>query len=114
MPRVKRGKTHLKRRKNILSATKGYKWGRKSRIKLAQTAILKAGTNARRDRRTKKRLSRSLWQVRINAAVRPFGLTYSTFIGALKKKEITLDRKVMAQIAVDYPNVFAQLVEKVK
>lgn len=114
MPRVKRGSTHLKRRKNILKAVKGYKWGRKNRIKLAQTAILKAGVHAHTDRRTKKRAVRALWQVRINAAVREHGMSYSRFIGALKAKNVELDRKIMSQMALEYPKAFAELVAKVK
>lgn len=114
MPRVKRGKSHLKHRKNILAATKGYKWGRKSRIKLAKTAAIKAGAHALNDRRKKKAAARATWMIRINAAVRPFGLSYSKFIAAVKAKNIVLDRKIMAKMAAEYPAVFEQLVEKVK
>lgn len=110
MPRVKRGKTHLKRRKNIMAQTKGYMWGRKSKLKLAKTAILKAGKNAYRDRRLKKRNMRGLWQTRINAAVRPEGLSYSRFIGALKKAGIILDRKILAEIAMKNPEAFKAIV----
>src|SRR3989338_644381 len=96
MPRVKRGMMHAKKRRNLLSKTKGMMWGRKSKVRLARTAELKAGVYAYRDRRTKKRDFRRLWQVRINAAVRPFGLSYSRFIDALKKADIALDRKILA------------------
>ncbi|MBI5731932.1 MAG: 50S ribosomal protein L20 [Candidatus Magasanikbacteria bacterium] len=106
MSRIKRGKLHLKRRKNILRQTKGYRWGRKNKIKLAQTAILKAGVNAYRDRRDKKRAGRRLWQVRINAAARELGVTYSRLIDKLNKTKIKLNRKVLAEIAVNYPEVF--------
>ncbi|HTK05089.1 MAG TPA: 50S ribosomal protein L20 [Candidatus Eisenbacteria bacterium] len=111
MPRVKRGKTHLKRRKNIMAQTKGYMWGRKSKLKLAKTAILKAGKNAYRDRRLKKRDMRALWQTRINAAVRPHGLSYSKFMGDLKKAGITLDRKILSQIAMQSPEAFHAIVD---
>jgi large subunit ribosomal protein L20 len=114
MPRVKRGKLHLKRRKNLLAQTKGYMWGRKSKIKLAKVAVLKAGKNAFRDRRRKKREMRSLWTIRINAASREQGLSYSRLIDALKKGGVTIDRKVLSQIAANYPAVFAKIVAEVK
>ncbi len=114
MPRVKRGTTHLKKRKKLLKATKGYKWGRKSKVKLAKAAAAKAGAYALRDRRAKKRVNRRLWQVRLNAAVRERGLTYSQFIHLLKDKQIELDRKVLSQIALEYPKVFDKIVELVK
>lgn len=112
--RVKRGKAHLKRRKNILAATKGYMWGRKSKLKLAKTAAVKAGAHAFNDRRKKKSEARAIWMVRLNAAVRPHGLTYSRFISAVKAKNIVLDRKILAKIATEYPKVFESLLEKVK
>ncbi len=112
--RVKRGTTHLKRRRNLLKKTKGYRWDRKSKPKLAKVAVTKAGVYAYRDRRVRKRDFRKLWQVRINAAARLNGLTYSSFIYALKKNKIELDRKVLAQLAVEYPKVFAALVNEVK
>lgn len=114
MPRVKRGKMHLKRRKNLLAQTKGYMWGRKSKIKLAKVAVLKAGKNAYKDRRMKKREMRSLWQIRIGAAVRPEGLNYSKFIGGLKKANITLDRKILSMLAKDYPEAFKAVVAATK
>jgi large subunit ribosomal protein L20 len=114
MPRVKRGTQHTKRRKNLLSKTKGMMWGRKSKIRLARPAMLKAGVYAYRDRRNKKRSFRRLWAVRINAAVRPLGMKYSTFINALKKANVGLDRKILSELAKDYPPVFAKIVEKVK
>lgn len=114
MPRVKRGKVHLKRRRNILKATKGFMWGRKSKLKLAQTAAVKAGAYAYRDRRNKKRSMRRLWQVRINAATRLNGMNYSTFIDALKKANIALDRKILSKLAADRPNTFKAIVEAVK
>lgn len=114
MPRVKRGKTHLKRRKNLLAQTKGYMWGRKSKIKLAKIAVLKAGKNAYRDRRLKKRDMRALWQTRINAAVRPHGLSYSRFMDSLKKAGIALDRKILSQIAMQSPEAFKVIVDAAK
>lgn len=114
MPRVKRGKQHLKRRKNLLKQTKGYRWGRKSKIKLARTAMLKAGVYAYRDRRTKKRIARQLWQVKISAASRANGLSYSKLAGALRKAKIDLDRKILADLAENHSTVFAKIVEAVK
>lgn len=114
MPRVKRGLHHSKRRRNILKKVKGFEGGRKSLLKLAKTAATKAGAHAYRDRRNKKRLARQVWQVRINAAVRELGTSYSAFTGALKKKEVGLDRKVLATIADKHPAVFAKIAEFVK
>ena len=114
MPRVKRGVIHSKNRRNILKQAKGYKWGRKKLIKLAKTAVTKAGVYAYQDRRTKKRMARQLWQIQLNAAVREHGLSYSKFIGGLKKAKIELDRKVLAEIAQKEPATFAKIVEKIK
>jgi len=114
MPRVKRGTTHVKRRKNILKKTKGYGWGRKKKIKQAKEAILHAGTHAMRDRRNKKRVNRRLWQTKLNAALRELGWKYSTFIDAMKKNKCELDRKVLSQIAERDPKAFKKLVESFK
>jgi len=114
MPRVKRGIGHVKRRKAILKRVKGYAYGRKSLIKLAQTAETKAGAHAYKDRRLKKRNNRRLWQVKINAAVRALGMNYSTFMGSLKKKDIAIDRKVLADVAEHHPQVFEKIVEAAK
>ncbi|MFC1788199.1 50S ribosomal protein L20 [Patescibacteria group bacterium] len=114
MPRVKRGMMHLKKRKNLLEKTKGFMWGRKSKLRLARTAELKAGKYAYRDRRNKKRDFRRLWQIRINAGVRPHGLSYSRFIDLLKKANISLDRKILSNLAKDNRPVFDAIVEKVK
>ncbi|GMU25771.1 50S ribosomal protein L20 [Patescibacteria group bacterium] len=110
MPRVKRGTSHVKRRKNILARTKGMMWGRKSKIKLAKTAAVKAGANAYRDRRAKKRLNRGLQNIRINAAARDAGTTYSKLIGDLKKRNIALDRKVLSELAAKHPNIFKNVI----
>ncbi len=109
MPRVKRGTHRIKRRKNILARTKGMMWGRKNRITLAKVAATKSGANSYRDRRLKKRDARALQQMRINAAARLLETTYSKFIHSLKQRNIELDRKVLAQIAMNHPNVFAQI-----
>jgi len=114
MPRVKRGKIHLKRRKGVLKHTKGFKWGRKSKLKVAKIAATKAGVYAYRDRRNKKRTMRALWQVRINAAARLNGLSYSKLMDALKKASITIDRKILSKIAAERPNTFKAIVEAAK
>ena len=114
MVRVKRGKTAHKRRKHLLKHAKGFRWGRKSKYRLAKVAVMKALRYAWRDRRTKKREFRALWQTQINAACRKVGLSYSKFIHALKENKIELDRKILAQLAQDYPQIFSKIVEKVK
>ena len=111
MPRVKRGTHRIKRRKNILARTKGMMWGRKSKITLAKIAAVKAGANAFRDRRLKKRNNRGLQQIRINAAARLSGVSYSRLMGSLKKRKIELDRKVLAELAIQHPEAFAKLVK---
>jgi large subunit ribosomal protein L20 len=114
MPRVKRGVTARARHKKVLSQAKGYTQRRKSVFRVAKEAVMKAGQYAYRDRRQRKRVFRSLWIARINAAVRDQGLTYSTFVAGLKKAEIEIDRKVLADMAVlDKPG-FAAIVDKVK
>ena len=114
MPRVKRGTSLVKKRRKILKAVKGYRHGRKNLIKLAKVAILKAGVYAYRDRRNKKRVNRRLWQVKLNAAVRVFDLSYSKFIALLKTNKVELDRKVLADLAENNTELFAKIVEKLK
>lgn len=114
MTRIKGGLLHSKRRRGILKHTKGFRWGRKSKIKVAKTAKMKAGQYAFVDRRIKKRLNRGLWQVRINAAARELGISYSRFMDALKKHQILLDRKVLSEIAANYPNIFAKIKDSLK
>jgi len=114
MVRVKRGKSANKRRKNVLKETKGFRWGRKSKYRQAKEALMHAQTYSYRDRRTKKRVFRSLWQIRINAACRKEGLSYSKFIDKLKKQNIELDRKILATFAKDYPEFFKKLVSELK
>ncbi|HPM08793.1 50S ribosomal protein L20 [Candidatus Parcubacteria bacterium] len=114
MPRVKRGTIANKRRKNILKDAKGYRHGRKSKVKFAKEAIAHAGVYAYRDRKNKKRVFRKLWQTKINAAVRMQGITYSKFIAGLKKNKIELDRKVLSEMAVKYPEVLKSVIAMAK
>ena len=114
MTRVKRGKTAHKRRKNILKQTKGFRWGRKSKYRLAKDALYHAWEYAYRDRRTKKREFRKLWQTQINAACRKSGISYSRFIANLKKNKIELDRKILSGLAKNHPQIFEKIVEKIK
>lgn len=113
MPRVKRGRSHIKHRKNILAATKGYRWGRKSKITLAKTAALKAGRYAYRDRKNRKRLARELWLLKLNAALREQGSKYSTFMHTLRGQQILLDRKILADLAEHAKPVFHEIVKLV-
>lgn len=105
---------HVKRRHNLLKQTKGYKWGRKKLVKAARTAVLKAGQHAFADRRTKKGDFRRAWQVKINAAAREYDLSYSRLISLLKKNNIVLDRKILADLAVNNKSVFANLIQRLK
>jgi len=114
MPRVKRGKSHLKRRKNLLAKTKGFMWGRKSKIKQATIAAIKAGQNAYKGRKLKKRTMRSLWQIRIGAAAKELGVSYSKLIDVLKKADIQLDRKILSELAKDQPETFKAVVAVAK
>ena len=114
MTRVKRGTISLKRRKNVLKMTKGYRFGRSTKERQAREAIAHAGVHAFNDRRNKKANFRREWTNTINYAVREFGFSYSRFIDALKKKGVELDRKVLAQIAIENPESFQKLVEQIK
>ncbi len=114
MPRAKGGFKTRRRRKRLLEKAKGY-YGARSRLyRIATEAVDKALGYSYRDRKVKKREFRSLWIIRINAAVRAFGLTYSQFMSRLKKANIVLNRKVLADMAYNDPAAFNQLVEKVK
>ena len=113
MPRVKRGTTHVKRRKKILAKTKGFKWGRKNLLKQAKEAVVKAGAHAFVDRKKNKRNRRSLWQIKIGAFVREKGLSYSKFIHALKINKVELDRKILADLAVNNKMIISKIVETV-
>lgn len=114
MVRVKRGVTQRKRHKKVLKAAKGFRGQRGNLFRQAKQATMKAGLHAYRHRRTKKREIRALWILRINAAVREHGMSYSRFMNALMKKDIALDRKVLAHLAMEKPEVFAEVVKAVK
>ena len=114
MPRVKRGVTARARHKKVLNQAKGY-YGARSRVfRVAKQAVIKAGQYAYRDRRQRKRQFRQLWIARINAGARQNGLSYSKFINGLKKATVEIDRKVLADLAVNEKAAFAALVEKAK
>ncbi|MFH1841200.1 MAG: 50S ribosomal protein L20 [Candidatus Nealsonbacteria bacterium] len=114
MVRVKKGKPAHKHRKNVLKYTKGFKWGRKAKYRLAKQALQKAWTYAYRDRKVKKREKRQLWQSQINSACREQGISYSRFIAGLKKNKIELDRKVLSELVQNNPDIFKKIVEKAK
>ncbi len=114
MTRVKRGTISVKRRHNVLRRTKGFKWGAKSKERTARERLLHAAKHSFQDRRKKKRNFRALWQIRINAAARQNGMSYSVFMGKLKRQGIVLDRKILSTLGKDYPTAFKQLVESVK
>jgi large subunit ribosomal protein L20 len=114
MPRVKRSVTAKKKRRTVLERAKGYYQSRRSRYKSAKEQVQHSLQYQYRDRRTKKREFRKLWIIRINAAARLSGLSYSQFIAGLKKIEVELDRKVLADMAVNDPQGFAALCEKIK
>ena len=114
MARVKRGVTAHAKHKKVLKAAKGYFGRRKNTIRVAKQAVEKANQYAYRDRKNKKRTFRALWIQRLNAAVRPFGLPYSRFIDGLAKAGITVDRKVLSDLAIREPDAFQAIVEKAK
>jgi len=114
MPRVKRAVQARKHRKNILKHAKGFSYGRKTHFKLAKDALRHAWTYAYRDRKVKKRTFRNLWNIQINALARQNGITYSRLIEGLKKHKIELDRKVLSELANQFPEVFIKVVEEVK
>lgn len=114
MPRVKRGVTARARHKKVLKEARGY-YGARSRVyRVAKQAVIKAGQYAYRDRRQRKREFRALWIVRINAAARLHGLSYSCFINGLMKSGVTVDRKMLADLAVHDATAFAQLADMAK
>lgn len=115
MTRIKRGIISLKRRRNILKQTKGFRWGGSKKERQAKERLLHAGVHAFHDRRKKKRNFRALWNIQINAAVRTHGdMSYSRFIHELKKRHIELNRKMLAEIAQTHPDAFKKIVEEVK
>jgi large subunit ribosomal protein L20 len=114
MPRVKRGTVARARHKKVLKQAKGFRGRRKSVYRVAKQAVMKAGQYAYRDRRQKKRQFRSLWIARINAAVRELGMSYSVFMAGLKRANIDIDRKVLADLAVADKAAFAKIAGQVK
>jgi large subunit ribosomal protein L20 len=114
MVRVKRGKTAHKKREKVLKQTKGFKWSRKSKERAAKEALLHALPRKFRGRKEKKRTSRSLWQVKINAASRAEGMTYRDLISRLKKNNIEIDRKILASLAENQPEIFAKIISFLK
>lgn len=114
MPRAINGTIHKNRRKKVLKKAKGFRGGRSKLFRTAKSAVMKAGQWAYRDRRKKKSEFRKLWIVRINAAVRENGMSYSQFMHGLKKLGIDLDRKSLAELAFNEKEVFQAIVEKVK
>ncbi len=114
MTRVKKGATAHKHRKHLLKHAKGFKYGRKSKYKLAKDALRHAWTYSYRDRKVKKRDFRQLWQLQINAAARKLGINYSKLIHGLDLKKIEIDRKILSELIKQYPSVFERIVEEVK
>lgn len=113
MTRVKRGVIKNKKRKNVLAQTKGFRFGRSTKEAQAKDALMHAGAYAFAHRKDKKADARKLWTVRINAGVRPFGLSYSKFIDGLKKKEIKIDRKILSDLARTSPETFERIVKSI-
>jgi len=114
MPRVTRGNKKLLRRKKILKLAKGFFGAKRKNYRTAKEAVEKALQYSYRDRRNKKRDFRKLWNIRINAAVREYGLSYSRFINGLNKADIIINRKILSNLAAAEPDTFKQIVEKVK
>ena len=114
MSRVKRGVTARQRHNKVLKAAKGYKHGRKNIFRLAKQALLKAGVFAYRDRKVKKRTNRAHWIVVLNAAVRQHDMSYSAFMNGLKKADIDMNRRVLAELAEFHPEEFATVASKAK
>lgn len=114
MTRVKRGVIAHKRREKILKYAKGFKWGRKSKERLAREALLHAWSHAYVGRKQKKRNFRALWQTRIGAAARMHGISYNHLISGLKKRGVALDRKILSKLAETHPVVFGTLAKMTK
>jgi large subunit ribosomal protein L20 len=114
MPRVKGGTNAIKRRRNILGQTKGFRHGRSTKERLAREALKKAANYSFAHRKDKKADNRRLWQTRIGAAVREFGISYSQFIGKLKTAGITVDRKIFSDIAQNNPETFKRVMDTLK
>lgn len=113
MPRVKRGKNKTQKRKRILKKTKGYRHRQRTHRQAAKEALTHAGRNAYRDRKRKKREMRRQWQIVISAGLKEHGLSYSKFTHLLKESDVTLNRKVLAEMAQDRPDAFSAVVESV-
>jgi large subunit ribosomal protein L20 len=113
MARVKKGVNALKTRRNVLKQVKGYRFGRSKKEKQAYEAIAHAGTYAFAHRRDKKGDFRRLWNVRLNSILHQNGLSYSKFIGSLKKNNINLNRKMLSEIAAEKPQTFSKLISKI-
>lgn len=112
MVRIKRGTIKNKKRKKLLKLAKGYRWGRKSKKKMAREAIFHAWVHAYRGRKEKKRIYRRLWQLKLNAALRQRGWKYSTFAHKLKEKNIKINRQILAQLAENLPSVFEAILNQ--
>lgn len=112
--RIKRGVIHKKHTKNVLKYARGYRWRRKTSIKLGKVAVTHALWNAYKHRRTKKRDFRRLWQIRINAGAREHGVTYSRLIPLLKAKKIALNRKMLSELAANHPKEFSEIIKLTK
>ena len=112
MPRVKRGTTANRKRAKVLKQTKGFRWGRKSKERAAKEALLHAMSRMFRGRKEKKRTARNTWSVKIGAACKAEGTSYSKLIGALKKAEIKIDRKILADLAQNNPETFKEIIKK--
>lgn len=111
MVRVKRGKTARRKKKRLFQQVKGFRWGRKNRLRLAKDALRHALAHAYVGRKNKKRDMRRLWQMQINAACRQEGISYSKFIYGLKKNKIELDRKILSQLCQNHPEIFKKIIE---
>jgi large subunit ribosomal protein L20 len=111
--RVKRGTTNRRRHNKLFKQTKGYRGRRRNTVRMARQAVMKAGQNAYRDRRRKKRVFRRLWITRLNAALRQRGVMYSRFICQMEEKNVKLDRKVLSELAIHEPEAFSKVVESV-
>jgi large subunit ribosomal protein L20 len=114
MTRVKKGVHALKRRRSVLKQTKGFRHGRSKKERQAKEAILHAGNYSFAHRRDKKSHNRTLWNIKINAGAREHGMSYSRFIDKLKKKNVLLDRKILADFAEHHPATFAKVLESIK
>jgi len=113
MVRVKRGKAAHKRRKKLLKHTKGFRWTRKSKYRLAKEALLHAWTHSYNDRKKKKGNFRKLWQIKINAACRRQGISYSKLIHNLREKKVGLDRKILSDLAQNNPEIFEKIIKEI-